>query len=56
MTKTCLWIGAVVICIVGIALATPIVGLNFANILAFGTQHPSQGLYQQKLELFGMQV
>jgi quercetin dioxygenase-like cupin family protein len=38
--RTRLLIGAVVItCIVGIALATPIVGLNFANILASGTSH-----------------
>jgi quercetin dioxygenase-like cupin family protein len=36
VSKTCLWIGAVVLCIVGIALATPIVGLNFGNILATG--------------------
>ena len=33
-------IGAVVItCIAGIAIATPIVGLNFANILASGTSN-----------------
>jgi quercetin dioxygenase-like cupin family protein len=39
--KTRLLIGAAVvtICIVGIALATPIVGQNFANILAFGTNN-----------------
>jgi quercetin dioxygenase-like cupin family protein len=35
-----LLIGAVVItCIAGIAIATPIVGLNFANILASGTSN-----------------
>jgi quercetin dioxygenase-like cupin family protein len=39
--KTRLLIGAAVvtICIVGIALATPIVGQNFSNILAFGTNN-----------------
>lgn len=39
--KTRLLIGAafVTICIVGIAVATPIVGLNFANILAAGTSN-----------------
>ena len=38
--RTRVLIGAVVItCIVGIALATPIVGLNFANILASGTSN-----------------
>jgi quercetin dioxygenase-like cupin family protein len=39
--KTRLLIGAAVvtICIVGIALATPVVGLNFANILASGTSN-----------------
>ena len=34
-----LWIGEVVVCAVGIAIATPIVGLNFANILATGTDN-----------------
>ena len=39
--KTRLWICTLAITcgVVGIALATPIVGLNFANILALGTNN-----------------